>query len=187
MKTKEKNNKSGLIIKVYPFAVLLLSVLLNFTFGMDSVSLSIPTKEVFGLLSIAAAILLINHSWIMTSTELTRFRYKIFASPEEWKASGKSKAEITEDGHFEIERHLNTHRNTTENTIYYIFIVILFSMATPNQVAAWSWILMFPLARLGYTYSYLKGKDNLRGIFMTLTLMSIYGMAFYLTCSWFLK
>jgi uncharacterized MAPEG superfamily protein len=138
-------------------------------------------------MSFSGMFLVINHSWIMTATELTRHRYKIFSSPEEWKLSGKRKSEVTDEGAFEIERHLNTHRNTTENVVYYIFLAVLFSLVSPSQLAARSWILMFPLARLGYTYSYLAGNDNLRGVFMSLALLSVYGMSSYLALSLLLK
>ena len=38
----------------------------------------------------------------------------------------------------------------------------------------------FPLARLGYTYSYLAGKVEARGLFMSLSLAATYGIASYL-------
>ena len=36
------------------------------------------------------------------------------------------------------------------------------------------------MARLGYTYSFLAGKDDLRGLFMSLGLLSVFAMASYL-------
>lgn len=168
------------IIKIYPFGVLLLAIALNFMFGVESIQIAIPSKELIGLISCAAIMLVINHSWIMTVTELTRNRFKIFASPEEWISSGYKKIDITEKGSFEIERCLNTHRNTTENVIYYILLLLVFVLVSPNQFAAWTWIILFPIARLGYTYSYFTGNDNVRGVFMSFTLISIYGMATYL-------
>jgi uncharacterized membrane protein YecN with MAPEG domain len=113
-------------------------------------------------------------------TELTRHRYKVFASPEEWLTKGCKKTDVSEEGNFEIERCLNTHRNTTENIVYYILFVFIFAFASPSQTAAWVWILIFPFSRLAYTYSYFTGNDNLRGVFMSLTLLSVYGMASYL-------
>lgn len=168
------------IIKTYPFGVLVLAIILNLLFGIETIRISNPSKEIIGLLSVSAIILVINHSWIMTVTELIRNRFKIFASPEEWVSSGHKKSDISEKGSFEIERCLNTHRNTTENAVYYVFLLVIFSFISPNQVAAWVWILMFPIARLGYTYSYFSGNDNIRGVFMSLSLLSVYGMASYL-------
>jgi uncharacterized membrane protein YecN with MAPEG domain len=184
MKTEEAAKKNSYwIIKVYPFGVLVLAIALNFMFGIDPIQISTPSRGLLGLISCAAIILVINHSWIMTVTELTRNRYKIFASPEEWISSGHKKLDVTEKGSFEIERCLNTHRNTTENVVYYILFLFVFSFVSPNQLAAWAWVLVFPLSRLGYTYSYLTGNDNTRGIFMSLTLLSVYGIASYLAFS----
>ena len=174
------------IVKAYPFAVAFFAMGLNMLFGIDPVQISIPSKEIAALVSCSAIILVINHSWIMTVTELTRNRFKIYASPEEWLASGHSRAEISEEGSLEIERCLNTHRNTTENVVYYILLVFMFALSSPSQFAAWVWIIVFPVARLGYTYSYFKGNDSARGVFMSLTLLSIYGMAGYLAFSFLL-
>ncbi|WP_417445546.1 MAPEG family protein [Kangiella sp.] len=188
MKSEEAaQNNSYWIIKVYPFAVLVLAIALNFMFGIDPIQISNPSRELLGLISFSAIILVINHSWIMTVTELTRNRYKIFASPEEWTSSGYKKLDVTEKGSFEIDRCLNTHRNTTENIVYYILFLFVFSFVSPSQIAAWVWVLVFPISRLGYTYSYFTGSDNARGIFMSLSLLSVYGIASYLAFGFMFK
>jgi hypothetical protein len=173
-------NNSYWMIKAYPFGVLVLAIIANFMFGIEPIQILIPSNEIIGLLSSSAIILVINHSWIMTVTELTRNRFKIFSSPEEWSSSEYNKSDISEKGNFEIERCLNTHRNTTENVVYYVLFSVIFSFVSPNQITAWVWLLMFPISRLGYTYSYFTGNDNVRGVFMSLTLLSMYGMASYL-------
>ena len=83
----------------------------------------------------------------------------------------------------ELERRHNAHRNTTENTIYFIFLALVFVLVSPTTVAAQTWIVGFAVARLGYTYSYLAGKDSARGLFMTLSLLAMYGIASYLVIS----
>jgi len=176
----EQNKSSGWIIKIYPFALLLISLVINFLLGATSIEVKVPSFEIIKVLSISAILLTINHSWIMTTTELTRLRFRIFASPEEWKSSGRSKDSITGEGQFEIDRHLNTHRNTTENIVYYIFLAGIFSFISPTTLIASIWLLMFPLARLGYTYCYFSGKDDIRGIFMSLSLLSVYGISSFL-------
>ncbi len=85
----------------------------------------------------------------------------------------------------ELERRHNTHRNTTENTIYFILLALVFVFVSPTTVAAQAWIIGFAIARLGYTYSYLAGKDNVRGLFMSLSLLSKYGIVSYLAMSLF--
>ena len=83
----------------------------------------------------------------------------------------------------ELERRHNAHRNTTENTIYFILLVMIFALASPTTVAAHAWIVGYAVARLGYTYSYLAGKDGARGLFMSLSLLAMYGIASYLVMS----
>lgn len=175
------------IVKVYPFAVLILAIGLNIAFGIKPVEVTIPSQAIITLLACAAILLVINHSWIMTVTELTRNRFNIFASPEERITSGHTKAQTTEKGQAEIERCLNTHRNTTENVVYYMLLVFVFSLVSPNSLSAWVWILMFPIARLGYTFSYFIGNDNTRGVFMSLSLLSVYAMASYLAMAFVIK
>jgi len=132
---------------------------------------------------ISVSLLVINHTWLMTSTELTRVRYKIYATPEEWVARGKRRDDVSEEGWRELERRHNAHRNTTENTIYFVFLVFIFAFVSPAILAAQVWIVGFAAARLGYTYSYLSGNDSARGVFMSLSLLSLYGMTSYLLMS----
>ena len=164
------NSSSGIIIKLYPFVILFIGLVINLLVGVSPLNATIPSIDLIQISSASAVLLLINHSWIMTSTELTRLRYKVFATPEEWRKSGENKEDISEDAQFEIERHLNAHRNTTENTIYFIFLSIIYVFISPAILLSLIWLLSYPLARLGYTYSYFSGKDALRGIFMSLSL-----------------
>ena len=83
----------------------------------------------------------------------------------------------------EVERRLNAHRNATENTVYFVLLAPVFVLVSPPLIAVQIWTLGFALSRLGYTYCYLFGKDGLRGIFMSLGLLAMYGMASYLLAS----
>jgi len=170
--------------KVYPVGVLLVSVLLNyFVFGINPVVVTLPSVESIVALVIAAALLVINHTWLMTTTELTRIRFGMYATPEEWTASGTSPQDAPDEGMRELQRRHNAHRNTTENTVYFALLVGIFVLVSPPTFAAHVWIIGFAVARLGYTYSYLVGNVNLRGFFMSLGLLAIYGMASYLAIS----
>ena len=181
---KEQGNQPTYLILLYPFALLLICVLINiFAFGVNAYLIALPVIEIIQLLAVASVLLLINHTWLMTTTELTRVRFNMFATPEEWHESDKNRKDVTDEGKYELERHHNTHRNTTENTVYYVLISFVFILASPQIIPAGVWLLLFPVARLGYTYSYLKGKDGLRGIFMSLCLLSMYGMASYIAIS----
>lgn len=172
------------IVMLYPVGVLLIGVILNFfVFGISPYAVALPSIECIRALVVAAILLTLNHTWIMTATELTRERFTMYATPEEWAASGHSLQNASEEGFRELERHHNTHRNTTENTTCYIALALVFALISPATVAAQVWLVGFAVARLGYTYSYLAGKDGLRGLFMSLSLLAMYGMASYLVMS----
>ncbi len=172
------------IVKVYPLGVLAIGVVLNlFVFGVNSVAVALPSTVSIRALIIAAVLLVINHTWLMTTTELTRLRFKMYSTPEEWAASGTSRLDAPDEGLRELERRHNTHRNTTENTIYFILLVLVFVSVSPTTLAAQTWIVGYAVARLGYTYSYLAGNDRARGAFMSLSLLAMYGVASYLVMS----
>lgn len=180
----EKNarkQKLRLIVVAYPFALLVISLGVNlFIFGVQPLEPSLPTREIFVALTVAAAGLLVNHSWLMTTTELTRSRFELYATPEEWTAAGKNRSQADQKGLKELERRHNTHRNATENTVYFAFLGVVFALASPPAFAAFVWIVGFAVARLGHTYGFLAGKDGVRGLFMSFSLLCLYGMASYL-------
>jgi uncharacterized MAPEG superfamily protein len=166
---------------MYPFGLLLLAVLVNvFVFGVDAPAAALPSSGILDAVIAAVALLLINHTWLMTATELVRVRNAMHSTPEEWAASGRNKEDVPEEGWRELERRHNAHRNTTENTVYFAILSAVICFASPAVMAAQIWLMTFPLARLGYTYIYLSGKVALRGVFMSLSLLVIFGMATYL-------
>ena len=69
-------------------------------------------------------LLVINHTVLMTTTELTRLKYDLKATPEEWAASDHNRADITAEAETELERQHNAHRNATENTVYFAMLAI---------------------------------------------------------------
>ena len=182
--TEIRKRKLMAIVMIYPFGVLLVSVVLNLlVFGVKPLVVALPSAEYVVALVIAAALLVINHTWLMTTTELTRGRFNMHATPEEWAASGDNRQDVPEDGVRELERQHNTHRNSTENAIYFFFLSLIFVLTSPATVAVQVWIIGFAGARLGYTYSYLSGRDGARGLFMSLSLLAMYGMTSYLVMS----
>ncbi len=184
-KTDESHQRRTMtIVKAYPLGVLVIAVGLNFfVFGVDPVSVSLPSVDSIRELIIAAVLLVINHTWLMTTTELTRVRFKMYSTPEEWVSSGTSRQDAPEEGVRELERRHNTHRNTTENTIDFVLLVLVFVSVSPTTLAAQAWVVGYAVARLGYTYSYLAGNDQARGAFMSLSLLALYGIASYLLMS----
>ena len=182
-KTKRRQRTMA-IVMAYPLGMLLIGAVLNlFVFGVIPAAVALPSAECTLALVVSAVLLVINHTWIMTSTELTRVRFKMYSTPEEWAASGTSRQDAPEEGLRELDRRHNTHRNTTENTVYFMLLALIFALVSPPAAAAQAWIIGFAVARLGYTYSYLAGNDAARGLFMSLSLMAMYGIASYLVMS----
>ena len=181
---KKAQKRTMTIVMVYPFVILIVGIALNiFVFGVNPYAVSFPSIELISALVIAAVLLIANHTWLMTATELTRVHFKMHSTPEEWAASGTKSEDAPKEGTRELKRHHDTHLNTTENIVYYILLALLFVFASPPDIAAQIWLVGFAVARLGYTYSFLSGKDNARGLFMTLSLLPMFGMASYLVIS----
>ncbi|QMU56824.1 MAG: MAPEG family protein [Boseongicola sp.] len=177
----DRKKRFTLIILAYPFAMLLIGLAANLLFfGISQVTITLPAPMVVNALIAAAILLVINHAWLMTSTELTRLNHNLHATPEEWAASGTTKDSATKEALAELERRHNAHRNTTENTIYFVLLAAIFCIVSPPAAAAITWLTGFAVARLGYTYSYLRGHDDARGIFMSASLIAMFGMASYL-------
>lgn len=172
------------IVLAYPVVVALVSVLLNvFVLDVSPFVIALPSHACLFALSVLAVLFCINHTWLLTATELVRVRYKIRTTPEEWHASEVKREDISQHAHYELERTHNAHRNTNENALYFALLALPFVFVSPTNLAALSWLILFPLARLGYTYSYLTGKDGLRSLCMTLGLLAMYGLASYLILS----
>ena len=165
------------IILAYPVALTAVAVLVNLVlFDPSPPVAALPASGILWALIGAAVLLVINHSWLMTSTELTRLAQGIRTTPEEWQASAHAKSAVAEIGWQELERRQNAHRNTTENLAVFTFAALAVSFASPDIGAAQLWILAFALARLGHGLGYLTGHDGLRGLSMSLGLIALYGL-----------
>lgn len=183
----KKQRRTMGIILFYPLGILLVGIVLNFfAVGVRPYVVSLPPIEGIRALVIATVLLVINHTWIMTSTELVRVRFRMFATPEEWAENNSSENDAPEPGIRDLKRRHDTHNNTTENTVYYILLSLIFALSSANVIAMQVWIIGFAIARLGYTYSYFTRNTGLRGVFMTLGLLAIYGMASNLMISIFI-
>lgn len=178
---EKRERKFTIIILGYPVALILGGLLLNLlAFGVSPIEIALPTKTIILPLIITATLLVINHTWLMNSTEITRMKHHMYASREEWKEAGVRREDVSDEGWLELERRHNSHRNATENTVYFAILASILCLVTPSILAAYVWILGFGVGRLGYTYASLQGRANLRGFFMSISLVAMYGMASYL-------
>jgi uncharacterized MAPEG superfamily protein len=181
---EKRRQRTIAIVKAYPLILLVIGIVVNLlVFGVDPFAVALPSTESVDALVVAAILLAINHTWLMTTTALTRARFRIHSTPEEWAASGTSPEDVSREGFRELERRHNAHRNSTENTIYFILLALILVFISPTAFAAQVWIVGFAVARLGYTYGYLAGKDGARYFFMSLSLLAMYGIASYLAVS----
>lgn len=181
--TEDEINTSKIysILLTYPIALILIGFLLNyFLFEIKPFVIALPSVEHINAFVIAAVLLTLNHSWIMTATEIVRSKFEIHSTPEEWKKSGSSEYQVSDEGARELKRCHDTHLNTTENSIYFILLGIPFIFVSPPVLVTFIWVIGYGVARLGYTYSFLHGKDGARGLFMSLGLLAMYGIASYL-------
>lgn len=168
------------IIIAYPFALIAASILLNLLIGVAPAVPALLSKTVLIPLTFSAGLLLANHVWLMTSTELTRLKHGLQATPEEWAKAGKSEADADSMAVREVKRHHDAHNNASENTLYFVILAPLVMLISPTESVAFIWFIGFAIGRLGHAYSYLTGKDGLRGIFMSVSLVSLFGLASYL-------
>ncbi|MGI9259578.1 MAG: MAPEG family protein [Gammaproteobacteria bacterium] len=176
-----RDQRTKTLVKVYPFGILLVSLLLNqFVLGVAPLLVALPSTELITFVAIAVVLLVVNHSWLMTTTELTRIRFNMHATPEEWEASDDRPENVSKEGWQALERHHNAHRNATENTVYFAVLVAVFVLVSPPVLAAAVWILGFAIGRVGHTFGFLTGNTSLRGLFMSVSLIAMYGMASYL-------
>ena len=190
METSMDNNTNELkiysILLAYPIVLLLISFSLNiFLFEIKPYVIALPSTEHIKAFVIAAVLLTINHTWIMTATEVIRAKFKIHSTPEEWKKSGGSENKVLDEGVRELKRCHDTHLNTSENLVYFALLGLPFIFVSPSNLVATVWLVGYAIARLGYTYSFLYGKDGARGLFMSLSLLAMYGLASYLVACLF--
>ena len=173
--------RAFLILTGYQVVLLLIAGVINlvaFDVGFEAVSL--PDREALMVLAVAGGLLLLNHGWLMTSTEFARARFGLHATPEEWTKSGKDPERASREGLDEVARRHHSHRNTTENAVYFAMLSVLLLWVSPPISVVVTWGLLFPLSRLGYTYGYLSARTGIRGLFMSLSLIALYGIATYL-------
>ena len=164
------------VIRAYPIGVVLLSIGVNALAGIGAYVPTLPGMDLLAALAVTGALLLVNHTWLMTVTEEVRHHFQIPTTPEQWKERGLGPGQLSHAGVLELQRHHGAHRNATENTTLFVLVATTFMLGAPDPLLAQLWIVCFGVARLGHTYGYLRGRDGVRGLFMTLSLLSLYGM-----------
>ena len=179
----ELSARARTILTGYPLALLAVGIVVNTFIGVDAAAVALPSIWCLRAMAAAALLLVVNHTWLMTATEMTRARFRMRASPEEYEAAGGSATDASAEGLREVERHHNVHLNDTENAVRFVALAVVFMFISPTDLAAGVWFVGYGVARLGYTYSYVRRMTGWRGAFMTLGLVSMYGVASYILLS----
>ena len=174
------------IVIIYPFALTLVAGLINWFVGVSPLEIAIPQENMWISLSLSGVLLVFNHSWLMTSTEIVREKFRLFATPEEQKNEGTLPENAAETGKIELERNHNAHRNATENITSFLMLCIPFSFCSPSNAIALLWPISFALGRMAHAYGYLTGSTAIRGLGMTVSLLAMYGISTYLILSYFI-
>lgn len=169
-------------ILVYPFGLFLIAMAvtgLATTNGPIAAEIALPQRPHLHLLSLAGVLLLANHVWLMTATELLRLKHGLQATPEEYAARGLDPAAVSPEAQTELTRHHNAHRNATENTVYFAFLALPFLLLSPPFWLTALWMAGFGLGRLGHAGAFLTGRAGWRGLFMSLSLTALFGLAIW--------
>ena len=169
------NTKQWLILLIYPLVPLTLAVATTVIFGIGPLNSKLPSPALLSFAAICGFLLIVNHSWLMTHTEVTRSRYGLFATPEEAAQGGQN----APGDQTELTRSHAAHRNLTENTTLFAILMPIYLLLSPPETLAAIWLLGYGFSRLGHTYFFLSGNANWRGVFMTTSLVALYGLAFY--------
>ncbi|MBM7034912.1 MAPEG family protein [Vibrio ulleungensis] len=179
----DSQRRSAAFVTFYPVLLVAMACLGNWVvFGVKPLQVGLPSNFSLAIMTISAVLMCLNHTWLMTVTELTRVRFHIQTTPEEWSDSSVARDEIPQKGWDELARARNAHRNCTENSVYFVMLGIPLMFCSANDIVS-VWLLEFALGRLGHTYGYLYKSDVLRGLFMSISLLAMYGMATYLLMS----
>lgn len=186
-------------ILAYPFGLILIALAIS-GLAMSGLAMSglavvgpssaaeiaLPQRPHLHLLGLAGVLLLANHIWLMTATELLRLKHGLQATPEEYAARGLDPAAVSSEAQTELTRHHNAHRNATENTVYFAFLALPFLLLSPPFWLTALWLLGFGLGRLGHAGAFLTGRAGWRGLFMSLSLTCLFGLAIWPLLTFFL-
>lgn len=103
-----------------------------------------------------------------------RGKTKTTLNPEDATAF---KANLVESDPAEVQRVLRAHRNTTDNTLPFLFVALVFCMAQPSALEAYIFLYGFLAARVLYSVCYLKGIQPWRTIMYGISVLLAAGTA----------
>lgn len=169
------------MVLAYPWVLFALAGALELWLGSPtSLAFTPPSTQGLVGVSMAGVLVLVAHSWMMTTTELTRLHHSIATTREEQQSGSVIADQASPEAREDLGRQHSAHRNLTENCASIILLVFPFLCTSPGDISALIWPLGFGIARFGHAWAYLHKNTGARGLFMSLSLLSQYAMAVHL-------
>jgi len=125
-----------------------------------------PTVQVFAL---CAAILVLKMVITGSLTGLLRFRYGAFITPEDYALMGKEPSGAAET----VERVRRAHQNDLENILPFLALGPLYSLSGPSPGVASTLFIVFTIARVLHTVTYLARMQPWRSIMFEVANISL--------------
>ena len=109
---------------------------------------------------LCAAILVLKMSFTGSATGITRLRRGAYVTPEDYTFMGKQPVAADET----VERLRRAHQNDLENILPFLIIGFPYALTSPSSSIASGLFVIFTLARLLHTATYLAGMQPWRSI-----------------------
>ena len=110
---------------------------------------------------LCATILVLKMSFTGSATGIMRWRRGTYVTPEDYTFMGKKPAAPDET----VERLRRVHQNDLENILPFLIIGLPYALSSPSSGIASGLFVIFTLARLLHTATYLAGMQPWRSIF----------------------
>jgi glutathione S-transferase len=133
--------------------------------------LSDPTMRVF---AVCAAILVLKMLVTANIVGGLRTVRRVYATPEDYRFFGQDPT-VTRDE--QIERVRRAHQNDLENILPFLGIGFVYALSGPSYSAAWWLFVLFTLARLLHTVTYIAGLQPWRTVIFAVGQIALYVMA----------
>ena len=118
---------------------------------------------------LCAAILVLKMAFTGSATGVVRMRRGAYVTPEDYAFMGKHAAPPDEA----VERLRRVHQNDLENIIPFLIIAFPYVLSGPSFRVAAGLLVVFTLARLLHTVTYLASMQPWRSIFYELGQISM--------------
>jgi uncharacterized MAPEG superfamily protein len=128
------------------------------------------------LYALCAAILVLKMAFTGSATGIVRVRRGAYITPEDYAFMGKTPAPPDEA----VERLRRVHLNDLESILPFLIIAFLYALSGPSFGVAATLFVLFTVARLLHTATYLAGLQPWRSIFFEVGQLSLVATAILL-------